>query len=219
VLYRIFEKTNERAALESAIEQYRLARAAWADLSKRAQGVYVDDVTVGELPQLHGHWLDRLPAIDKDINLLAFKLDGIKPNQPSASVALIIREVLSGSARREALAYRVTPLAQFVRGEPMEIDLTFDVPVTLVNLYYRHLNQAERFRVAVMNGRERHYKATIPATYTDSAYPLQYYFEVGTGSGKKLMCPGFSKELTNQPYIVIRPAASAAVGVRQSRKV
>ena len=219
VLYRIFEKTNERAALESAIEQYRLARAAWADLSKRAQGVYVDDVTVGELPQLHGHWLDRLPAIDKDINLLAGKLDGIKPNQPSAPVALIIREVLSGSAQREALAYRVTPLTQFVRGEPMEIDLTFDVPVTSVNLYYRHLNQAERFRVAVMNGRERHYKATIPATYTDSAYPLQYYFEAGTGSGKKLMCPGFSKELTNQPYIVIRPAASAAVGVQQSRKV
>jgi hypothetical protein len=34
-----------------------------------------------------------------------------------------------------------------------------------------------------------------------------------------VLCPGFSKELTNQPYVVIRPAASAAVGVQQSRKV
>ncbi|HEY6072549.1 MAG TPA: hypothetical protein VIV15_03940, partial [Anaerolineales bacterium] len=87
VLYRIFEKTNERAALESSLQQYRLARAAWAEFSRVATGVYMSDVTVGELPQLHGHWLDRLPAIDRDIDAVAEKLAGTKPGPPSVVVA------------------------------------------------------------------------------------------------------------------------------------
>ena len=53
---------------------YRSARAAWAALSETAKGVYVPDITVGELPWLRGHWLDRLPAIDADIALLEKRL-------------------------------------------------------------------------------------------------------------------------------------------------
>src|SRR2546425_6358412 len=134
VLYRIFEKTNERAALESALQQYRVARVRWADLSKVATGVYMSNVTVGELPQLHGHWLDRLPAIDRDINAIAEKMDGIKPGQPSASVAVIIKEVL-GHAEREVSTGRHVPATRFVPGKPLEIDLTVAAPVASVNLY------------------------------------------------------------------------------------
>ena len=205
VLYRVFEKTNERAALESSLAQYRLARAAWADLSRLATGVYMSDVTVGELPQLHGHWLDRLPAIDRDINAIAEKLDGITPGQPSASVALIIKEVL-GRADREVLTCHHVPTTRFVPGKSLEIDLTVDAPIASANLYYRHVNQAERFMVAAMDRGQHHYHTTIPGAYTDSVYPLQYYFEVKTTTGRTLMYPGFSKELTNQPYIVIRRA-------------
>ena len=202
MLYRIFEKTNERAALESSLEQYRFARAAWADLSKLATGVYMSDVTVGELPQLHGHWLDRLPAIDRDINAIAEKLDGIKPGQPSASVAVIIKEVL-GRAEREVLTYRHVPARRFVPGKSLEIDLMVDVPVASANLYYRHVNQAERFKVAAMDRREHHYHATIPAAYTDSAYPLQYYFEVKTTTGRTLMYPGVLKGF-DEPAVYCR---------------
>ena len=52
---------------KTSLKQYREARAAWAELANRAKGVYVTDITVGEHPQLRGHWLDRLPAIDADI--------------------------------------------------------------------------------------------------------------------------------------------------------
>src|SRR5262249_15025971 len=54
VLYRIYEQTGSRAALEAALNQYRAARAAWADLAERGK-VYVSDITVGEHPQLRGH--------------------------------------------------------------------------------------------------------------------------------------------------------------------
>src|SRR5262249_50721422 len=61
VLYRIFEKTGDRAALEASLQQYRIARAAWVEIANRGKGVYLSDITVGEHPQLRGHWLDRLP--------------------------------------------------------------------------------------------------------------------------------------------------------------
>ena len=205
VLYRIFEKTNERAALESSLEQYRLARAVWNAFSKPATAVYMADVTVGELAQLHGHWLDRLSEIDRDINAIAEKLDGAKFGPPTASVALIIKEVL-GRAEREVVMCRHVPAARFVPGKSLEIKLSADVPVASAKLYYRHVNQAERFKVAAMDGRDHEYRTTIPSAYTDSAYPLQYYFEVRTTTGKTLMFPGFSKGLTNQPYIVVRRA-------------
>jgi len=56
--------------LEEAVSQYTKARAAWADLANTAKGVYMTDITVGEHPQLRGHWLDRLPAMDRDIAAL-----------------------------------------------------------------------------------------------------------------------------------------------------
>lgn len=64
ILYRIYEQSGSRAALEESLKQYRAARAAWANLANLAKGVYMPDITVGEHPQLRGHWLDRLPAIE-----------------------------------------------------------------------------------------------------------------------------------------------------------
>src|SRR5262249_26070545 len=112
---------------------------------------------------------------------------------------------------REALAYRHVP-PSLVPGKPLEIALTFDRPVDSVGLYYRHVNQAERFKSTLIQGRDGRYQATIPGSYTDSPYPLQYYFQVRTAKGTQI-CPGFSKGLTNQPYVVIR---SAAPGSRDS---
>jgi len=86
----------------------------------------------------------------------------------------------------------------------LEIDLIFDRPVASVSLYYRHVNQAGRFNTTVMQHREGRYQTTIPGADTDSAYPLQYYFQVKTMTGRTQICPGFSKDLTNQPYIVIQ---------------
>jgi hypothetical protein len=209
VFLRVFEKTGEVAAGEAALVQYRSARAAWAQFSERARGVYVDDVTIGELPQLHGHWSDRLPAIDRDISLLNEKLAAPKPGHTSASVAAIVKEVSAGGKPRDALTYRHTP-APFGRGKPLEIDLTFDKPVSSVNLYYRHVNQAERFLLVAMEHSAGRYQATIPGAYTDSAYPLQYYFEVKPTAGRTQICPGFSQGLTNQPYIVVRSRVDSA---------
>ena len=93
VLYRIYEKTGDRAALEESLAQYRQARAAWAELANRAKGVYMSDITVGEHPQLRGHWLDRLPAIDRDIAAME-KLKDVKPGEPDANAGAAIKKSL-----------------------------------------------------------------------------------------------------------------------------
>jgi hypothetical protein len=67
IRYRIYEKAGGQSALKEALAQYSKARATWADLANHAKGVYMADITVGELPQLRGHWLDHLPAMDRDI--------------------------------------------------------------------------------------------------------------------------------------------------------
>jgi len=112
VLYRIHERTGDRAALEQSLKQYRAARAAWAELANRAQGVYVSDITVGEQPQLRGHWLDRLPAMDADIAAVEKKLDQAKPVQQQSRVAAAIQEAL-GRPRRAPVACRHAPPQRF----------------------------------------------------------------------------------------------------------
>jgi hypothetical protein len=67
-------------------------------------------------------------------------------------------------------------------------------------LHYRHVNQVERFVTAPMSGKP--WRATIPAEFTKSPYPLQYYFSLESAS----LFPGLGPNLANQPYYVLRQA-------------
>ena len=205
-LYRIFEKTEARMALEAALDQYRKARAAWAEFANLARDVYMSDVTVGELPQLHGHWLDRLKRIDQDISAVAARLDGSKQSATVDGLANLIARVLERPQRQE-LVCRHNPPPKLVPGQALTIELSVKAPIDAPALVYRHVNQAERFNSIRMVRLEMsdvpRYSATIPPAYTDSSYPLEYYFEVPQSDGMGLY-PGFSKDLTNQPYFVVR---------------
>jgi len=46
------------------------------------------------------------------------------------------------------------------------------------------------------------YSAAIPAAYTASPYPLQYYFELRTATSATLH-PPFNPTWSNQPYYAI----------------
>ena len=55
-----------------------------------------------------------------------------------------------------------------------------------------------------MDAHAGRYLATIPAAYANSPYPLQYYFEVRQGPLDVALHPGFSGDLNNQPYYVVK---------------
>jgi hypothetical protein len=205
VLYRIYERTGNRTALEEALKMYRAARTSWAELANRAKGVYVADITVGEHPQLRGHWMDRLPAIDADIALMAKQADRVTGAEVSTDRVEIAIKAALGRRGRDSVACEHQPAAKFHPGQPLSIELSPAKPVS-ARLYYRHVTQAERFESAEMQYSAGRYRATIPAAYTSSPYPLEYYFELRHGPESAWLYPGFRADLTGQPYFVVRSA-------------
>ena len=78
--------------------------------------------------------------------------------------------------------------------------------VTEAVLWYRHVNHGERWLSTPMQQTAATHTAAIPATYTDSPYPLQYYFELHTATAATLH-PAFNPTLSNQPYFAIHVRA------------
>src|SRR5207253_2892842 len=59
-------------------------------------------------------------------------------------------------------------------------------------------------------------RAEVPAEYTDSAYPLQYYFEARSGAGVTLW-PGFKSDFLGQPYFVVQPQGALGLALQAAR--
>ena len=203
VLYHIFEKTGDRAALEEALKAYRAARGVWAEIATRTKGVYMADITVGETRVLRGHWADRLADMDADIAAVAAKLDGAKPAEAGGRTAHAIAEAV-GRPQRPAVAGRHTPPAKFQPGQPLAVEFTAGKDYASVQFHYRAVNQAERWQSSPMQSSVRLWRAAIPAEYTGSPYPLQYYFELKEAPQSAALHPGFGEQLTGRPYFVIR---------------
>jgi len=206
VLYGIHERTGDRAALEEALRMYRHARDIWAQMAESTRGIYVSDVTVGELAWLRGHWLDRLPAIDSDIADMAKRLPGLPQTAPPPRVKNAIATAL-GQPRRGPANFNHSPAPHLPSQEALYLELQAPEKV-LVQLWYRHFNQAERWQKTEMlplPESDRH-RASIPASYTDSPFPLQYYFEIRQGPEQVWLYPGFDASRANQPYFLVRPS-------------
>jgi hypothetical protein len=191
MLFELYLQTGDAAAKQQAIKAYEGARNAWAEMARRAKTVYQADVTFGETAVRRGHWLDRLPAIDLDLNAMrASSQEGSKDASQAIDLAL-------GHANRLAIHCEHVPVKLFSAGQ--DIGLTCVSPAGSVKLFYRHVDQAERWEQALFAGRQ----ASIPAAYTKTAFAIQYYFELRDADGNVSLFPGFGPELANQPYFVI----------------
>jgi hypothetical protein len=207
VLYAIFEQSGDCTALELAVKMYQKARGHWANLANSARNIYLHDITVGELDVIRGHWLDRLPAIDADINIMTKKLEQTQHSTKvqQDNLRLAVQEAVGRPVRPSAVCHHSQP-ERFKAGEPMDIELVVEKTIGSIRLYYRHVNHAERYVMVEMQLTGKSYRATIPAEYTLSQFPLQYYFELKEGSNQAWLFPGFTAELTNQPYFVVHKA-------------
>jgi hypothetical protein len=195
--------TGDRRALEEALKAYRSARTYWAEVADRAKGVYASDLSASDRFSERGQWLDRLSGIDQDIARLEQRLASAQETQDQQLEAAIA-EILT-RPRRASAKCRHQPPAGFRPKEPVDIALAIEGrALSSACLYYRHVNQAERFQKIEMKGGPSGYRAQIPGTYTDSPYPLQYYFELKETPKKAWLYPGFTADRTNQPYFVLR---------------
>lgn len=215
VAYALYGRLKDPRVLKPAVDYYRAAVDTWRKIVKITASVYRDDLTYGLEPHLRGHWTDRLPAMQKD--LAEMEKAGSATSDASADTGGVERasapELLAAAlAATEAVPSRPRcehlPPPSFRRGKPLVIDVAFETGYELarVRMHYRHVNQGEELRVEEMAARGNRYQQTIPAEYTDSPYPLMYYFEVHDRRGKAWLHPGFAHDLSNQPYFVVRLA-------------
>jgi hypothetical protein len=202
LLWAVYRQTGNTKARDLALQHYRDARKLWADMAQGAKGVYVADVTYGREAQLRGHWLDRLPDIDADIA----EMEKAPPPTATVSGDLALGAIMARTPRPSTPAQH-TPPSRFQPGAPLEIEFAAFALAQegrSARLWYRHVNQAEHWRDIEMARQDNRYRATIPADYTQSPYPLQYYFELRESPGRAWLYPGFNAELSNQPYFVVR---------------
>lgn len=198
LFYSIHEKTGDPAAARRSLAAYRKARLSWADFSARAKSVYTADVSYGRPAFRRGNWADRLPTIDAD--LAALEQHFATAPQKSASATDALRR--AESTRRPVIDAHHTPAASFHPGSDLALAISTPSTVREAILWYRHVNHGERWRSAPMRKSADSHSGTIPADYTNSPYPLQYYFELRTSSVSTLY-PHFNSTWSNQPYYAI----------------
>jgi len=209
VLFEIYRLTGYREAGNLALDQYRKARDAWAAMAQRAWKIYRLNITYGDVPIRQGHWIDRLPAIEKDIEAMrsALQKQASAQNTPPEQAAQAVRAML-GRFRRPWVNCRHTPQPSFSPGEMLAIALDLSqVPAaqqpSAVLLHYRHVNQAERWRSVQMERTGGSFRSTISGAYTNSPFPLQYYFELRRGDTEAWLYPAFNATWSNQPYFAV----------------
>ncbi len=202
VLFDIYRRTGSAEAHQQAAAYYRRARDTWAAMAERARGVYVADLTYGQTHVRRGHWMDRLPAIDQDLAAVeAARFDA--GANASDRVHAAISDA-TGRPSRPVFECAHTPPRKFEPNKAVPLAISFrSEPASSVRLYYRQVNQAERWKSVAMDRNGRSFEASIPAPYTNSRFALEYYFELRKGDESASLYPGFNAAFANQPYFVL----------------
>ncbi len=201
--YAIYERTHDPLAAEASLNAYRKARDSWASMAERASRVYASDISYGQIPIRRGHWADRLPVIEQDLTALAHYYAAEPTQTRSASVALAD---FAKTRVRPSLAIEHIPPANFHPGTDLPLSLTASESAVSAILWYRHVNHGERWLSVPMQKVSSAWKAVIPGKYSNSPFPLQYYFELRTAREGALH-PSLNSEFDNQPYFALMPQA------------
>jgi len=216
LLYALYERSGYHLALESAINLHQMARVAWAELAAQARDVYVSDITFGPEFFQRGHWLDRLPALDADAadmeKLLKQTTESgtgkLKVGREAVEKAMHQALAKPEHDENPALARLHEPAASFRRGQPLTIVAHVSKSgISGLRLRYRHINQAETWQTVEMQRVGNDFHAVIAAAYTDSPFPLQYYFQIRHHSGQAWLHPGLKHRWHGQPYFFVRQTA------------
>jgi hypothetical protein len=193
--YGVYKQNGSREALHSAVAENVQARDAYAAILGHVEGVYQPDLKFGDGESEHGHWANRLPAIEQDVQAMEAELAAQPEDAGVPMPAHPSRPARSGVTHAPPSAFRRgVDLAIRVDGQ--------DDTVRGVTLRYRHVNQAEHYQAVTMQRSGDRFEAAIPAAYTASSYPLMYFFDVDLGETRSLH-PRFNDTLSNQPYHVV----------------
>jgi hypothetical protein len=202
ILYSIHEQTGDPAAGAQSLAAYGKARDAWVKMAVRAEKIYAKDISYGDIPVRRGSWAARMPEIDRESAALEEYFAEEHAKRASAKTAL---EWIAQSSPRPMLAGEHTVPDSFHPGGELALAISAPAAVAEATLWYRHVNHGERWFSTPMRKNGDRHSASIPASYTKSTYPLQYYFELRAADAATLY-PPFNATFSNQPYFAIMPS-------------
>ncbi len=196
--YSLFESTGDKRIAAESLKHHRAALASWKTMALRAQTVYTADISYGSIPMRRGHWADRIPLIEKDIAALEAHFNNASPAISSADALALI----TTPRPRPDFQVRHTQPQSFHPGSDLTLQLQTAHPITEAILWYRHVTHGERWLSKPMQRNAEIFTAAIPGAYTQSPFPLQYYFELRNRKEATLH-PALNTTLSNQPYFAL----------------
>lgn len=201
VSYCLFRRTGDAQALTEAIRHEENAVSAWAEMVAAAGDVFADDIKIGH-PPLSGHWRDELAALERGLDALKKELAEYTAASDKTPAPLY-REAATGS-NSGYFTVSHEAVASAPKGQPVTVEVKVSAPagVKWVRLQYRAVNQYLDFTMLPMTptGEGDTYRATIPASATDSVWDVMYLIEMMDGEGHGFIHPDQNVET---PYKII----------------
>jgi hypothetical protein len=180
--WALYEATGSRTAFGDARQHLSRAVDAWRQIVEITTGVYHDDLVFGiaaESPRSKfghhhtGHWRDRLPELEADLNGLALERSNPRVRR--------IRGVPSfGLKPRQFAVSDYEPPQRITANQPFVVRLAaWGAIWQRVVVHYRPLDQTRDWRKLEMTKKnQERWIATIPADEIDPQFDFQYYFEL-----------------------------------------
>ena len=192
--WELFLKTKEYNIGLVSIKYYQKCFLEWETISNVSKKYYLPDLTYGPQSWLRGRWDDRLPAIKEDIEIMKKKFN-------TASYSKFNNQnytkILQKKFNQKFLIKHTTTITK--KGLSIFIH-NFKISKNIkLYLNYREINQSKNWMRKKIEIKENFILTTIPIKLLQSKYPIQYYFEL-VNNNYSSFCPGFVKNLSNQPY-------------------
>lgn len=203
VNYRLFERTQDVAALDEAIFHERKAIEAWRQIVNAAGDVYAENLMMGvSVADLSGHWKDELAALEKGLKNLEQKRRELQPGNDAKKTPQFKAAGSSGWSEKFQITHqRVTTLPA---GQPLKVSIKVTSPsgIKWVEISYRSVNQDVEYETMRMlpTSEKDVFEATVPAGKINPKWDFIYFIKIMNNEKQGMIYPDLNKET---PYLFV----------------
>jgi len=200
-----FQVTGDSSRLQPARDRMQNALSAWTRIVEATDGVYHDNLVFGHSEgskrsrgghHHSGHWKDRLPEIEADVECLR---ELLYKHQP---VAGRYKRFPAESPLQNLPLVAHEPLESVIAGKDLAVraSVTSRRPIKLVRLHFRPLDQTVDWEHVDMRSSGDHFEALVPGEKIEPRWDFMYCFEILDQRGGTFW-PSWQGR---QPYFVVK---------------